>query len=108
MDAIALYLACRKGEAMKERADAARRPLSATASMCQSGSCVDPLSGKEPQMKRTTIGLDIAKRVFQAHAADPKSGEVRRTKLQRSDVLPHFAQLLPSLVAVAACGSAQH
>ena len=59
-------------------------------------------------MKRTTIGLDIAKRVFQAHAVDPESGEVRRTKLQRSEVLRHFAQLRPSLVAVEACGSAQH
>ena len=59
-------------------------------------------------MKRTTIGLDIAKRVFQAHAVDPESGEVRRTKLQRGEVLRHFAQLLPSHVAIEACGSAQH
>jgi len=101
-------LLAEKGEAMKERANAVRRPLSPMASMCQSGSCVDPLSGKEPQMKRTTIGLDIAKRVFQAHAVDPESGEVSRTKLQRSEVLRYFAQLRPSLVAVEACGSAQH
>jgi hypothetical protein len=108
MDAIALYLASRKGEGMKAWGKCGGRPLSPTASMCQSGNCVDPLSGKEPQMKRTTIGLDIAKRVFQAHAVDPESGEVRRTKLQRSEVLRHFAQLRPSLVAVEACGSAQH
>ena len=37
-------------------------------------------------MKRTTIGLDIAKRVFQAHAVDPESWEVRRTKLQRGQM----------------------
>jgi len=58
-------------------------------------------------MKRTTIGLDIAKRVFQAHAVDPDSGEVRRTKLQRTEVLRYFAQLRPSLGAVEACGSVQ-
>lgn len=59
-------------------------------------------------MQRTTIGLDIAKRVFQGHAVDPDSGEVTRTKLQRADVLPHFAQLQPSLIVMEACGSAQH
>ena len=40
-------------------------------------------------MKRTTIGLDIAKRVFQAHSVDPESGEVTRTKLHRAEVLRH-------------------
>ena len=59
-------------------------------------------------MKRTTIGLDIAKRVFQAHAVDPESGEVRRTKLQRSEVLRHLAQMHPALVVMEACSSAQH
>jgi transposase len=59
-------------------------------------------------MKRTTIGLDIAKRVFQAHAVGPTCGEVTRTKLQRSELLQHFAQLPPALIAMEACGSAQH
>jgi transposase len=59
-------------------------------------------------MKRTTIGLDIAKRVFQAHAVDPDSGEVTRTKLQRAEVLAHFVQLAPTLIVMEACGSAQH
>jgi transposase len=59
-------------------------------------------------MKRTTIGLDIAKRVFQAHAVDPASGEVTRTRLQRAEVLEHFAQLQPCLIVMEACGSAQH
>jgi len=35
-------------------------------------------------MERTTIGLDIAKRVFQAHSVDTASGEVTRRKLQRA------------------------
>lgn len=34
-------------------------------------------------MQRTTIGLDIAKHVFQAHAVDPTSGEVTRTGTSR-------------------------
>lgn len=59
-------------------------------------------------MERTTIGLDIAKRVFQAHAVNPASGEVTRTKLQRVELLQHLAQLRPSLIVMEACGAAQH
>lgn len=59
-------------------------------------------------MKRTTIGLDIAKRVFQVHAVDSESGEVTRTKLRRSEVLQHLAQLHPTVIALEACGSAQY
>jgi len=59
-------------------------------------------------MKRTTIGLDIAKRVFQAHAVDPESGEVRRTKLHRSELLQHLAQMHPAFVVMEACSGAQH
>ena len=59
-------------------------------------------------MNRTTIGLDIAKRVFQAHAVCPQTGVVTRTKLRRAEVLPHFAQLLPAVIVMEACGSSQH
>ena len=59
-------------------------------------------------MKPTTIGLDIAKHVFQAHAVDSITGEVTRTKLRRSEVLSHFAQLQPSVIVMEACGSSQH
>jgi len=59
-------------------------------------------------MKGTTIGLDIAKRVFQAHLVDSASGEVTRTRLQRGEVLQHFAQLQPSRIVMEACGASQH
>jgi transposase len=59
-------------------------------------------------MERTTIGLDIAKRVFQVHAVDTTSGQVSRSKLQRGELLQYFAQLKPSLIAMEACGTAQH
>jgi transposase len=38
-------------------------------------------------MKRTTIGLDLAKRVFQVHAVDANTGEMVRVALKRSQVL---------------------
>ena len=37
-------------------------------------------------MKRTTIGFDLAKRVFQVHAVDPDTGEVTQLTLKRSQV----------------------
>ena len=59
-------------------------------------------------MKGTTIGLDIAKQVFQAHSVESASGEVTRLKLKRAEVRQHFAQLRPSLILMEACGASQH
>jgi transposase len=59
-------------------------------------------------MKRTTIGLDLAKRVFQVHAVDANTGEMVRVALKRSQVLRFFANRVPAVVAMEACGSAQY
>lgn len=56
----------------------------------------------------TVIGLDIAKRIFQLHSVDPETGELQRFKLQRSELLEHFGNLAPSIVAMEACSSSQH
>jgi transposase len=59
-------------------------------------------------MEITTIGLDIAKRVFQAHGADATGKAVLRRKLQRAEVLAFFASLPPCLVGIEACSTAHH
>jgi transposase len=59
-------------------------------------------------MKRTTIGLDLAKRVFQVHAVEVDSGEIVRSQLKRGQVLKYFANLEPSVVAMEACGSGHY
>lgn len=59
-------------------------------------------------MKRTTIGLDLAKRVFQVHAVDEQTGEISREQLKRGQVLEYFANREASVVAMEACGSAHH
>jgi transposase len=56
----------------------------------------------------TVIGLDIAKRFFRLRSVDPETGEMQRSKLQRSELLEHFGNLAPSIVAMEACGSSQH
>ena len=63
---------------------AAARPL--TASMCQARA-VECNELKEPStMEITTVGSDIAKRVFQLHGVDAAGKPVLRRKLQRSEV----------------------
>ncbi len=56
----------------------------------------------------TTIGLDLAKRVFQVHAVDA-AGAVRvRRSLRRKQVLTFFAKLPPCLVGMEACATAHY
>jgi transposase len=54
------------------------------------------------------IGLDLAKLIFQVHAADDKGRCVLRKQLKRREVLRFFAQLSPCIVAMEACGSAHY
>lgn len=59
-------------------------------------------------MTITTIGLDIAKNIFQVHGADAAGAPLLRKKLRRSQVLDFFAQLPRCVVGVEACGSAHY
>ncbi|MEE8562318.1 MAG: IS110 family transposase [Alphaproteobacteria bacterium] len=56
----------------------------------------------------TTIGLDLAKRIFQVHGADGEGRPVLRKKLRRAKLMPFFADLPPCLVGMEACASAHH
>lgn len=56
----------------------------------------------------TTIGLDLAKQVFQAHGADRSGAVVFRKTLRRHKVLAFFAAQPPCLVAMEACGGAHY
>src|SRR5580692_6829079 len=56
----------------------------------------------------TTIGLDIAKSVFQVHGADAEGNVVIRRQLKRRYVLAFFAKLPPCLVGIEACASSHH
>lgn len=58
--------------------------------------------------KITTIGLDLAKSVFQVHAVTKDGHVAVRRTLRRSQVLEFFRCLEPCLVGLEACGSAHH
>jgi transposase len=53
-----------------------------------------------------TVGLDLAKNVFQAHGADASGRAVLGKKLSRDQVLEFFGRLPSCLVAMEACGGA--
>ena len=55
----------------------------------------------------TTIGLDIAKSVFQVHGVDA-AGQVVRRQLKRRYVLAFFQKLPPCLIGIEACASSHH
>jgi transposase len=56
----------------------------------------------------TTIGLDIAKSVFQVHGVDADGQVVIRRQLKRRYVLAFFQKLPPCLVGIEACASSHH
>ena len=64
---------------------------------------------EEPSnMQITTIGLDLAKNVFQVHGVDANGGDVVRRKLRRGELLRFFEKLPPCLVGMEACAGAHH
>ena len=59
-------------------------------------------------MQITTIGLDIAKNVFQVHGIGIGERVVVRKQLRRSQVITFFEALSPCLIGMEACASAHH
>jgi transposase len=56
----------------------------------------------------TTIGLDLAKSVFQVHGVDTWGRTIVRRQLRRRQVLPFFKKLPPCLVGLKACASSHY
>ena len=56
----------------------------------------------------STIGLDLAKNVFQVHGIDAQGKVLVRRPLRRAEVLPFFAKLSPCLVGMEAFATAHH
>ena len=59
-------------------------------------------------MQITTIGLDLAKHVFQVHGIDAAEKVVVRKQFRRGQVLKFFEALSPCLIGMEACASAHH
>ena len=59
-------------------------------------------------MNITTIGIDLAKSVYQVHGVDDAGQVIVRKKLRRGEVLTFFAAQPPCLVGMEACATAHH
>lgn len=57
-------------------------------------------------MKITTVGIDLAKQVFQVHGVDERGKVVLKKQLKRDQVLPFFANFQSCLIGMEACGGA--
>ncbi len=58
--------------------------------------------------KVTTIGVDLAKNVFQVHGVDASGRAVIRKQLRRRQVLPFFRKQSPCLIGVEACATSHY
>ena len=59
-------------------------------------------------MKITTIGLDVAKNVFQVHGVDAAGEILVRRALRRGQMLVFFGKIEPCLVGMEACGTSHY
>lgn len=59
-------------------------------------------------MKITTIGIDLAKHVFQVHGVDEHGKAMLKKQLKRDQMAAFFANLPPCLIGMEACGSAHY
>src|SRR5512135_2987983 len=73
------------------------------------GAVKTPHDSEEPIMPAVkTIGLDIAKSIFQVHGVDADGQVVIRRKLKRRYVLAFFAKVPPCLIGMEACATSHH
>src|SRR6266566_3511586 len=68
----------------------------------------EPLEGAPSMGEVSTIGLDIAKSVFQIHGVDAGGAVVIRKRISRTKLLEFFATLPPCLVGIEACPTAHY
>jgi len=59
-------------------------------------------------MNATTVGLDIAKTVFEVHGIDARGQMTLQRRVRRGQLVSFFANLPPCLVGIEACASAHH
>ena len=89
--------------------DAGGCPYPDGIAVCHSGDVAITRKERASKMKKVTIiGVDLAKRVFQAHGAAAGGSVVFRKKLSRAQLLPFLAQQSACTVAMEACATSHY
>ena len=79
------------------------------ASQCAKRAVFEEPQKREPSVEKvSTVGLDIAKNVFQVHGVDDEGCVVIRRQLRRRQVIKFFTRLPPCLIGMEACATAHH
>src|SRR6476660_2097712 len=76
--------------------------------MCQRVIVVDESHEGAVHMQISTIGIDIAKNVFQVHGVDAAGKPVLKKQLRRGQMLEFFGKLPPCLIGMEACATSHH
>src|SRR5947207_4417768 len=76
--------------------------------MCQRVIVVDESHEGAIHMQISTIGIDIAKNVFQVHGVDAAGKPVLKKQLRRGQILEFFGKLAPCLIGMEACATSHH
>jgi transposase len=63
---------------------------------------------EESEMTCTTVGVDIAKNVFQVHYIDEETGEIVNKPIKRAKSLEHCANRAHCVIGMEACSGAHH
>ena len=85
--------------------------LGPTASNVSKGNVLDipgQTGGSGMNANRTVIGADTAKRVFRLHWMDMEKGEIISLKLPCAKFLERFANRVPCVIGMEACGGSRH
>ena len=100
--------------AEKDRSEPLKAPLmvwmapASGIAMCHAGCCRN-IHLREPSMDQPiTIGLDLAKSVFQVHGVCADGRVVLRRQLRRGQVLTFFSRMEPCLIGTEACSGAHY
>ena len=59
-------------------------------------------------MQVMTVGIDLAKNVFQVHGANERGKPILRKQLRRDQLTVFFSNMPPCLIGMEACGGAHH
>lgn len=76
--------------------------------LCKDAAVEPRLEDRAMQQDVMTVGVDLAKNVFQIHAVGSDGKVVIRRQLRRVEMLEFFSGLPPCLVGMEACASAHH
>ena len=93
----------RSGRSLCVGVDGPRRHRS-----CKTEAVADLRQGDTSVDRVIRIGMDTSKHIFQLHGVNAAEVPVLRKKLRRKEMMTFFERLVPTVIAIEACGASHH